>query len=145
VGEIVVEYCPTGNMLADYFTKPLQGLAFQVFRDSIMNIEGDPALQSIRDHRSVLGKDNVSKANVGQAEPTNMATTNVGQAEPTNMATSKYADVTNMATGHVAKSTYADMVAASTGDWTVVQSKSLQRKKRSTNRVSLIPSLTLLK
>jgi hypothetical protein len=30
-GEVKVEYCPTGNMLADFFTKPLQGSIFQNF------------------------------------------------------------------------------------------------------------------
>lgn len=39
-GEIKVEYCPTGNMLADFFTKPLQGAAFQKFRDAILNVGG---------------------------------------------------------------------------------------------------------
>ena len=34
--EVRVEYCPTGIMLADYFTKPLQGRAFKLFRDVIM-------------------------------------------------------------------------------------------------------------
>ena len=36
-GEIdTVEYCPTGDMLADYFTKPLQGSQFRRFRNAIM-------------------------------------------------------------------------------------------------------------
>jgi hypothetical protein len=34
--EIRIEYCPTGIMIADYFTKPLQGLIFQQLRDMIM-------------------------------------------------------------------------------------------------------------
>jgi hypothetical protein len=34
--EIRIEYCPTGIMLADYFTKPLQGLLFRQLRDMIM-------------------------------------------------------------------------------------------------------------
>jgi hypothetical protein len=37
--ELMVEYCPTGNMLADFFTKPLQGKAFKNFLDIIMNID----------------------------------------------------------------------------------------------------------
>jgi hypothetical protein len=37
--ELMVEYCPTGNMLADFFTKPLQGKAFKKFLDIIMNID----------------------------------------------------------------------------------------------------------
>jgi hypothetical protein len=33
-----VEYCPTGDMIADFFTKPLQGSLFRKFRAFIMNI-----------------------------------------------------------------------------------------------------------
>jgi hypothetical protein len=31
-------------MIADYFTKPLQGSAFPQFRDQIMNVDGAPIL-----------------------------------------------------------------------------------------------------
>ena len=34
--EINVIYCPTDKMIADYFTKPLQGSLFMRFRDAIM-------------------------------------------------------------------------------------------------------------
>ena len=34
--EIRIEYCPTGIMVADYFTKPLQGILFRQLRDMIM-------------------------------------------------------------------------------------------------------------
>ena len=34
--ELRVEYCPTYLMIADYFTKPLQGRLFKLFRDVIM-------------------------------------------------------------------------------------------------------------
>jgi hypothetical protein len=59
-GEIKLEYCPTGVMLADYFTKPLQGAAFYKFRSEIMNNEddGDPPptdYDDDEDPRSVLG------------------------------------------------------------------------------------------
>jgi hypothetical protein len=37
--EVSVEYCPTGEMNADFFTKPLQGVLFRKFRDRIMNIQ----------------------------------------------------------------------------------------------------------
>ena len=33
-----VSYCPTGDMLADYFSKPLQGSLFRKFRDLILNV-----------------------------------------------------------------------------------------------------------
>ena len=35
-GELKVEYCPSSIMLADFFTKPLQGQLFKKFRDVIM-------------------------------------------------------------------------------------------------------------
>ena len=34
--ELVIQYCPTLEMLADYFTKTLQGSLFHKFRDVIM-------------------------------------------------------------------------------------------------------------
>jgi hypothetical protein len=34
--EIRIEYCPTGIMVADYFTKALQGMIFKQLRDMIM-------------------------------------------------------------------------------------------------------------
>ena len=34
--ELEVEYCPTENMVADFFTKPLQGKQFFRFQNSIM-------------------------------------------------------------------------------------------------------------
>ena len=39
--EVKVVYCPTGNMAADMFTKPLQGRLFKKFRDEIMNVQKD--------------------------------------------------------------------------------------------------------
>jgi hypothetical protein len=64
-----VEYCPTGEMTSDYFTKPLQGAAFRKFRDRILNLnkqdhetpstmnKADDAGLNIesKHHRSVLG------------------------------------------------------------------------------------------
>jgi hypothetical protein len=37
--ELSVEWCPTGQMIADYMTKPLQGTLFQQFRDHIMGVD----------------------------------------------------------------------------------------------------------
>ena len=37
-GDIWVEYCPTDDMIADFFTKPLQGSKFIRFRDQILNV-----------------------------------------------------------------------------------------------------------
>ena len=38
-GNVMVEYKPTGEMLADFLTKPLQGSAFQKFRSQLMGCE----------------------------------------------------------------------------------------------------------
>jgi hypothetical protein len=35
-GNLIVEYCPTTEMVANYFSKPLQGKLFQKFHKSIM-------------------------------------------------------------------------------------------------------------
>ena len=35
-GDLRIEHCPTLDMLADYFTKPLQGALFYKLRDRIM-------------------------------------------------------------------------------------------------------------
>jgi len=51
-GEVRIEYCPTQHMLADFFTKPLQGTQFRLFRDQIMNI--NPHDGPHEDYRSVL-------------------------------------------------------------------------------------------
>jgi len=38
-GDLNVEFCATDEMVADFFTKPLQGKAFLKFRRLIMNLE----------------------------------------------------------------------------------------------------------
>jgi hypothetical protein len=38
--EVVVKYCPTGEMIGDYMTKPLVGSKFKRFCDLIMNLSG---------------------------------------------------------------------------------------------------------
>jgi hypothetical protein len=36
--EVSVVWCPTGDMIGDYATKPLQGAVFRKFRDQIMGV-----------------------------------------------------------------------------------------------------------
>ena len=50
--ELRVEFCPTEQMMADFFTKPLQGRLFYQLRDLIMNIA--PHDKHHSSHRSVL-------------------------------------------------------------------------------------------
>ena len=38
---ITIRYCPTDNMIGDFFTKPLQGSKFRRFRNIIMNCSYD--------------------------------------------------------------------------------------------------------
>jgi hypothetical protein len=58
-GELRIEYCPTKEMLADYFTKGLQGVLFYKLRDQIMNI--DPSSPFHSGHRSVLKSEHIEK------------------------------------------------------------------------------------
>jgi hypothetical protein len=37
-GDITIKHCPTGEMSADHFTKPLQGALFRKFRTEIQGI-----------------------------------------------------------------------------------------------------------
>lgn len=53
-GEVSIQYCPTGDMVADFFTKPLQGTLFRKFRDQILN--NNPPLLHTAACRSVLEK-----------------------------------------------------------------------------------------
>jgi len=45
-GELRVEYCPTKKMIADFFTKPLQGALFYELRDFILNVEPGQSISS---------------------------------------------------------------------------------------------------
>eukprot|EP00980_Cylindrotheca_fusiformis_P025003 scaffold12889_cov76-Cylindrotheca_fusiformis.AAC.1 len=59
-GEITLLYCPTGEMLGDFFSKPQQGGMFQRFRDVIMGVthhSSIPNLGQPQDQERVGGKD----------------------------------------------------------------------------------------
>ena len=38
-GDLTIDYCPTGEMIADYMSKPVQGALFTKFRKFIMGFE----------------------------------------------------------------------------------------------------------
>ena len=40
-GDVVIEHCPTEQMLGNHFTNPLQGALFRKFMAEIMNIPDD--------------------------------------------------------------------------------------------------------
>jgi hypothetical protein len=37
-GDVSLAWCPTGDMIGEYMTKPLQGALFRKFRDQIMGV-----------------------------------------------------------------------------------------------------------
>lgn len=50
-GEVTIEYCPTTEMLADFFTKPLQGALYHKLRNVIMGYAHISSLQSSVEER----------------------------------------------------------------------------------------------
>ena len=53
--ELIVEYCSTGEMLGDFFNKPVQGALFIKFRKYILNLEhNDLSALALKDHMSLL-------------------------------------------------------------------------------------------
>ena len=65
-GEVKIEHCPK-EMVADFFTKPLQGSQFIKLKDGIMNANPRCLDYSLEDCRSVL---NIAATNGGQTECT---------------------------------------------------------------------------
>ena len=51
--EFRLEYCPTEKMIADYFTKPLQGALFNKFRAIIMGWEHIDSVSTPRNKERV--------------------------------------------------------------------------------------------
>ena len=47
--KITVAHCPTERMIADYFTKPLQGKLFTTLRDTIMGLIPYPTKERVED------------------------------------------------------------------------------------------------
>jgi Reverse transcriptase (RNA-dependent DNA polymerase) len=55
-GEVRIEYCPTGEMVADFFTKPLQGSLFRKLRGMILNESGQGAAVGAAPSQECVGK-----------------------------------------------------------------------------------------
>eukprot|EP00980_Cylindrotheca_fusiformis_P018049 scaffold5776_cov104-Cylindrotheca_fusiformis.AAC.1 len=95
-GEITLLYCPTGEMLGDFFSKPQQGGMFRRFRDVIMGVTHHSSIRNLgqpQDQERVGGKDLVGKS---QPELTILAPTRKEKNKrATNERTSaKWANVT---------------------------------------------------
>jgi hypothetical protein len=54
-GDMIIEYCPTADMISDVLTKPLQGSPFRKLRALLLNLKDDPTPTAVvLAHRSVL-------------------------------------------------------------------------------------------
>ena len=83
--EFTIEYCPTKSMLADYFTKPLQG---QLFRDMRSIIMGWEPLEKLEAYGMKYLEPYPSKERVGKHVPEQVSNpTSTGER-------ASYADVT---------------------------------------------------
>ncbi|GKY97397.1 hypothetical protein MPSEU_000698200 [Mayamaea pseudoterrestris] len=68
-GEVNIEHCPTGDMVADFFTKPLQGAQFGKLRNLVMNLASSSKYYSAQ--RSVLSMDeNPNRSDSGDVTKT---------------------------------------------------------------------------
>ena len=70
-GELSIQYCPTHHMLADYFTKPLQGSLFHKFRNVIMGYNHINTLSlptEIKERVGNNGKQNRNVISVSEIE-----------------------------------------------------------------------------
>ena len=77
--KIKVEYCPTSIMVADFFTKPLQGSLFRKMRDVVLGYKHiDTLLNTKEDHSSqervgnedIAGSESMVRAGVSYADVT---------------------------------------------------------------------------
>jgi hypothetical protein len=53
-GKIMVKHCPTEEMIADYFTKPLQGALFRKFRNLILGVKEEDFEQYRKEYFATL-------------------------------------------------------------------------------------------
>ena len=72
--EVTIQYCPTKKMVADYFTRPLQGALFYKFRDQIMGVVEMETILGVYpiNHRSVLESYQSDTTNVGDGTKSNV-------------------------------------------------------------------------
>jgi hypothetical protein len=87
---IDVVYCPTAKMLADFFTKPLQGSLFRKFRDVIMGLKHIDTL--LEDDEAVSAKERVG-SNMGDSMESDIGETNPSCINRVTMGKQSWANV----------------------------------------------------
>ena len=80
----MVTHCPTEQMIADYFTKPLQGNLFTTLRDTIMGIIPYPTKEHVK-NKMCLGneREEIKHSTIGKGG------SQVGRGDTVNDATLK--------------------------------------------------------
>jgi hypothetical protein len=87
-GEMRIEYCPTGDMVADFFTKPLQGSLFRKLRAIILNIPGRHSSTDAAASQECVGK--MTKASYADVvRGTHRKSSDVADAVRRNVVSSK--------------------------------------------------------
>jgi hypothetical protein len=160
---IVVRHCPTEHMLADFFTKPLQGALFRKFRDILLGYHHistlDRLVTSVPEERVgiSLGNSNLGDGS-GTVGPTSKSTVETKKKDKdtrsSNISTSTYTaqklfmsgrtgtDSTNMTVEKVENSSTCNNVATDT--WSVVVRKRTRSPTTSLSRNGSSTKLTIL-
>ena len=87
---VQVSYCPTGDMFADYFSKPLQGSLFRKFHNLILNISPKDELKVRPGEQECVGT-NSEDANMTSPKEEQLVTTVDGIPQgPTNNLINPY-------------------------------------------------------
>ena len=55
-GEVRIAHCPTDRLIADFYTKPLQGKLFRLFRSLILNLDDKTALSMSASEQNLTNK-----------------------------------------------------------------------------------------
>ena len=104
-----VSYCPTGDMLADYFSKPLQGSLFRKFRNLILNVSPKDELNVAHGEQECVGTNSENGNNAASLDDAQAVAAVLGIPQgPTSIQGSK----SNLAEAYSpqAKRSYADVV-----------------------------------
>ena len=104
-----VSYCPTGDMLADYFSKPLQGSLFRKFRNLILNVSPKDELNVGHGEQECVGTNSENGNNAASLDDAQAVAAVLGIPQgPTSIQGSK----SNLAEAYSpqAERSYADVV-----------------------------------
>jgi hypothetical protein len=145
-GEVKVQYCKTGDMVADFFTKPLQGLQFTTFRNYIMNVPDATNYYSMESVMPLILQD-VSTSTVPiDADHRSVLEYDVSDVNPVLVESASSEDDDSdiwISTKECASSGLTDVEACesleekdTSGTWTIVTKKNKKKKSKKPNEIS---------